>query len=288
MLAWIDLEMTGLEPSRNVIVEIATIVTDDQLNIVAEGPDMVIGATPEQLADMDEVVRRMHTTSGLLVAIAKSTVTVDEAAEATLEFLKAHIATPGSVPLCGNSIAMDRSFLRQYMPSVDDYFHYRTIDVSSVKELCKRWYHDLYVARPQKVTAHRALDDIRESVAELLVLPRAALPHPSGDRGADSTGRSSRAGGHRPVTSRRRPRQARAPRSPKPPCRRGTAGASGGRRDAYSCPAAPLKWSVLCGTLLLVLGGARVERDHHLVPGRVPRRAAICSSTRSSTTRASR
>ena len=159
--------MTGLEPSRNVIVEIATIVTDDQLNIVAEGPDMVMGATPEQLADMDEVVRRMHTTSGLLVAIAKSTVTVDEAAEATLEFLKAHIATPGSVPLCGNSIAMDRSFLRQYMPSVDDFFHYRTIDVSSVKELCKRWYHDLYVARPQKVTAHRALDDIRESVAEL-------------------------------------------------------------------------------------------------------------------------
>jgi oligoribonuclease len=167
VLAWIDLEMTGLDPSRNVIVEIATIVTDDQLNIVAEGPDLVIGATPEQLADMDDVVRRMHTTSGLLVAIEKSTVTIDEAAAATIEFLKAQIPTPGSVPLCGNSIAMDRSFLRQYMPALDDYFHYRTIDVSSVKELCKRWYRELYAARPQKLTAHRALDDIRESVAEL-------------------------------------------------------------------------------------------------------------------------
>ena len=168
MLAWIDLEMTGLDPARNVIVEIATIVTDDELNIVAEGPDLVIGATPEQLADMEEVVRRMHTTSGLLTAIAKSTVTIDEATGATLEFLKSHLPTAGAVPLCGNSIAMDRSFLRQYMPAVDDYFHYRTIDVSTVKELCKRWYRDLYSARPQKLTAHRALDDIRESVAELI------------------------------------------------------------------------------------------------------------------------
>jgi oligoribonuclease len=168
VLAWIDLEMTGLDPARNVIVEIATIVTDDDLNIVAEGPDLVIGATPEQLAAMDEVVRRMHTTSGLLAAIAKSTVTVEEAAAATLEFLKSQLPTAGSVPLCGNSIAMDRSFLRQYMPVVDDYFHYRTIDVSSVKELCKRWYRDVYGARPQKLTAHRALDDIRESVAELI------------------------------------------------------------------------------------------------------------------------
>ena len=167
VLAWMDLEMTGLDPSRNVIVEIATIVTDDELKIVAEGPDLVISATAEQLGDMDDVVRRMHTTSGLLVAIEKSTVTVDEAAAATIEFLKAQLPTPGAIPLCGNSIAMDRSFLRQYMPALDDYFHYRTIDVSTVKELCKRWYRDLYAARPQKLTSHRALDDIRESVAEL-------------------------------------------------------------------------------------------------------------------------
>ena len=163
-----DLEMTGLDPAHNVIVEIATIVTDDELNIVAEGPDLVIGATPQQLEDMDDVVRRMHTTSGLLTAIGKSTVTVDHAAAATLEFVKSHVPTAGSVPLCGNSIAMDRRFLRHYMPALDEYFHYRTIDVSTLKELCKRWYHDLYAARPQKLTAHRALDDIRESVAELI------------------------------------------------------------------------------------------------------------------------
>ena len=160
--------MTGLDPALNVIVEIATLVTDDELNIVAEGPDLVINATPEQLNDMDDVVRRMHTTSGLLTEITKSTVTVDFAAAATLEFVKSHIPTANSVPLCGNSIAMDRRFLRHYMPALDDYFHYRTIDVSTLKELCKRWYHDLYTARPQKVTAHRALDDIRESVAELI------------------------------------------------------------------------------------------------------------------------
>jgi oligoribonuclease len=160
--------MTGLDPAHNVIVEIATLVTDDELNIVAEGPDLVIGATPEQLDDMDDVVRRMHTTSGLLVEIGESTVTVDHAAAATLEFVKSHLPTAGSVPLCGNSIAMDRRFLRHYMPDLDEYFHYRTVDVSTLKELCKRWYHDLYAARPQKVTAHRALDDIRESVAELV------------------------------------------------------------------------------------------------------------------------
>jgi len=162
-----DLEMTGLDPVRNVIVEIATIVTNDELDVIAEGPDLVIGATPEQLADMDEVVRRMHTTSGLLTAIAESKITVEQAAAATLEFVKSHVPEPGSVPLCGNSIAMDRSFLKQYMPALDEYFHYRSIDVSTLKELCKRWYRDLYLARPQKLTAHRALDDIRESVAEL-------------------------------------------------------------------------------------------------------------------------
>ncbi len=167
VLVWMDLEMTGLDPASNVIVEIATIVTDDDLNIVAEGPDLVMGATPEQLACMDEVVRKMHTTSGLLTAIDESTVTVEEAQAATLEFVKSQVPTAGSVPLCGNSIAMDRRFLRHHMPALDEYFHYRSIDVSTVKELCKRWYHDVYAARPQKLTAHRALDDIRESVAEL-------------------------------------------------------------------------------------------------------------------------
>ena len=198
--------MTGLDPARNVIVEIATIVTDDELNIVAEGPDLVIGATPEQLTDMDDVVVRMHTASGLLTAIGESKVTVEEAAAATLEFVKSHVPTAGSVPLCGNSIAMDRSFLRIYMPALDEYFHYRSIDVSSVKELCKRWYRDAYAARPQKATAHRALDDIRESVAELRfyrehlfrplaevqVPAPAPLPGKEADTGADAVTEESR------------------------------------------------------------------------------------------------
>ena len=116
---------------------------------------------------MDEVVRKMHTTSGLLTAIGKSTVTVDYAADGDSRVRQGARPHGGLGPLCGNSIAMDRRFLRRYMPALDEYFHYRTIDVSTLKELCKRWYRDLYSARTQKVTAHPALDDIRESVAEL-------------------------------------------------------------------------------------------------------------------------
>ena len=210
VLAWMDLEMTGLDPVHNVIVEIATLVTDDELNIVAEGPDLVIGATPEQLDDMDDVVRRMHTASGLLAEIGKSTVTADLAAAATLEFVKSQVPTAGSVPLCGNSIAMDRRFLRHYMPALDEYFHYRTVDVSTLKELCKRWYHDLYAARPQKMTAHRALDDIRESVAELIyyrellfrtpveLAARTAAPAVDTETGAALTGESSEPAGEMP------------------------------------------------------------------------------------------
>jgi oligoribonuclease len=162
-----DLEMTGLDPGRHVIVEIATLVTDDELNIVAEGPDLVLHAEEDKLAEMDDVVRRMHTTSGLLEAIKASTVTLEQAGAATLQFVRQH-SPGGASPLCGNSIAMDRSFLRAYLPELDDHFHYRSIDVSSLKELCKRWSPAVYSARPHKQTAHRALDDIRESVAELL------------------------------------------------------------------------------------------------------------------------
>lgn len=167
MLVWMDLEMTGLDPERHVIVEIATLVTDDNLELVAEGPDLVVHASEAELAAMDEVVRRMHTTSGLLGAIQASTTTLAEAGAATLEFVRQHCG-PGESPLCGNSIAMDRSFLRAYLPELDDHFHYRSIDVSSVKELCRRWAPAVYSKRPHKATSHRALDDIRESVAELL------------------------------------------------------------------------------------------------------------------------
>jgi oligoribonuclease len=163
-----DLEMTGLEPLRHVIVEIATLVTDDHLNIVAEGPDLVIHATPEQLAEMGPFVTEMHTKSGLLPAIISSSVTVAEAQAQTLEFLKQHIPEAGSVPLCGNSIGTDRRFLQEYMPELEAYFHYRNVDVSTIKELARRWNPAVLEAMPEKETTHRALDDIRESIAELI------------------------------------------------------------------------------------------------------------------------
>ena len=174
-----DLEMTGLDPARHVIVEIATLITDDDLEIVAEGPDLVVHATDEQLATMDEVVVNMHTKSGLLDAIKASTVTLEEAGAQTLAFLQEHVKVGANVPLCGNSIGTDRRFLATYLPAVDDHLHYRSIDVSTVKELCRRWYPVQFKAVPQKATSHRALDDIRESIAELryyrdaVFLPRA-------------------------------------------------------------------------------------------------------------------
>jgi oligoribonuclease len=163
-----DLEMTGLEPSRHVIVEIATVITDDHLNIVAEGPDLVLGATAEQLAQMPGVVTEMHTKSGLLRAITQSTTTVAQAEAATLAFLREHIAEPGTVPLCGNSIGTDRRFLQEYMPELEQFFHYRNVDVSTLKELARRWHPDVVANMPTKATTHRALDDIRESIAELV------------------------------------------------------------------------------------------------------------------------
>ena len=180
MLVWMDLEMTGLEPSRHVIVEIATLITDDELNVVAEGPDLVIGATTDQLAQMGVFVTDMHTKSGLLEAIVASKVTVEEAEAATLTFLKAHIAEARSVPLCGNSIGTDRRFLQEYMPTLEAFVHYRNVDVSTIKELARRWNPAVLEAQPEKETSHRALDDIRESIAEL-VHYRATLFGPSPD-----------------------------------------------------------------------------------------------------------
>lgn len=162
-----DLEMTGLEPQRHVIVEIATLLTDDHLNVIAEGPDLVIHATPEQLAEMGPFVTEMHTKSGLLPAIIASTVTVDEAQRRTLDFLKAHIPEAHTVPLCGNSIGTDRRFLQEYMPALEAHFHYRNVDVSTIKELARRWNPAVLETMGEKETTHRALDDIRESVAEL-------------------------------------------------------------------------------------------------------------------------
>ncbi len=172
--------MTGLEPSRHVIVEIATLITDDNLNIVAEGPDLVIGASAEQLAEMGEFVTEMHTKSGLLAAINESPLTVAQAEERTLGFLKEHIAEARTVPLCGNSIGTDRRFLQEYMPALEAFVHYRNVDVSTVKELARRWNPAVLEAQPEKQTSHRALDDIRESIAEL-VHYRSTLFSPSPD-----------------------------------------------------------------------------------------------------------
>jgi oligoribonuclease len=167
VLAWMDLEMTGLDPLRHVIIEIATIVTDDELEIVAEGPDLVIQQPADALAAMEEVVRDMHTTSGLLDAIATSTITLEEAGARTLEFLTEHLPEPRTVPLCGNSIGTDRRFLAVHLPALEAHLHYRSVDVSTLKELGQRWYPEVLEALPKKVGSHRALDDIRESIAEL-------------------------------------------------------------------------------------------------------------------------
>jgi oligoribonuclease len=167
MLVWMDLEMTGLDHTSDVIVEIATLVTDDELNIVAEGPDIVIHQTEEVLMRMDPFVVDMHTRSGLLDLIHSSSTTVAEAGAATLQFIKQHVPESRTVPLCGNSIGTDRRFLANYLPEIEAYLHYRSVDVSSIKELVRRWYPDVLAQRGWKAGTHRALDDIRESVSEL-------------------------------------------------------------------------------------------------------------------------
>lgn len=162
-----DLEMTGLDPRRHVICEIATLITDDELNIVAEGPDIVIHVEEKTLSEMSEVVRHMHTRSGLLEAMAHSPISLEQAGERTLAFLNTHIKEAGTVPLAGNSIGVDRRFLSLHLPQIDDFLHYRSIDVSTIKELAKRWLPEVAHNAPKKHGAHRAMDDIKESVAEL-------------------------------------------------------------------------------------------------------------------------
>jgi len=167
VLVWMDLEMTGLDPATEVIVEIATLITDDDLNVVAEGPDLVINQPESVLTAMQPVVVEMHTTSGLLAAIRASQVTLEQAGKTTLDFIKQHVTEPRTIPLCGNSIGTDRRFLAKYLPEIENYLHYRSVDVSTIKELVKRWYPGVEITRPAKSGAHRALDDVRESIREL-------------------------------------------------------------------------------------------------------------------------
>jgi oligoribonuclease len=180
-----DLEMTGLDPTRHVIVEIATLVTDDTLDIVAEGPDLVVHQPPEALALMEDIVREMHTRSGLLPAIQASDVSLADAGAATLDFIRSHVPAPRSVPLCGNSIGTDRRFLAAYLPEIENFLHYRSVDVSTIKELALRWAPEVVEAAPRKETTHRALDDIRESVAELRWYREHLFRLASPDGGAD-------------------------------------------------------------------------------------------------------
>jgi oligoribonuclease len=166
-LVWIDLEMTGLDPESDLIVEIATIVTDGQLERVEQGPDLLIAAPAVSLAAMDDIVRRMHTKSGLLAALRNVDRSVEDAEAETLAFLRTHVPNPAIAPLAGNSVHADRMFLRRYMPTLEAHLHYRNVDVSTLKELARRWRPRLLDDAPDKSERHRALDDILESIEEL-------------------------------------------------------------------------------------------------------------------------
>jgi len=167
VLVWIDCEMTGLDLTRDALIEVAALVTDADLNVLGTGVDVVIHAPDEVLDSMDEYVRDMHAKSGLTDEVRTSTVTLAQAEDMIMAYLLEHAPTPKTAPLCGNSIATDRGFLARDMPRLDGHLHYRMIDVSSIKELTRRWYPRTYYGQPPKGLAHRALADIKESVREL-------------------------------------------------------------------------------------------------------------------------
>lgn len=181
-IVWVDLEMTGLDPSRHVIVEVAALVTDAELNIIDEGVDLVVHATDTELSEMDDFVTQMHSDNGLLDDIKASTVSIEEAEDAVLGLVEKHCDPAHPAPLAGNSIATDRTFIRAQMPRLDAALHYRMIDVSTVKELSRRWFPKAYFNQPQKGMAHRALADIVESIRELDYYRRSVfVPSPGPD-----------------------------------------------------------------------------------------------------------
>ncbi len=180
-LVWIDCEMTGLDLNRDALVEIACLITDGELNMLDEGIDLVIKPPPEAITQMSDVVRDMHTASGLLDELA-SGVTLAEAQQQVIDYVLGHGPEPRKLPLCGNSIATDRSFLARDMPDLDAFLHYRMVDVSGVKELVRRWYPRVYFASPEKKGGHRALADITESILELRYYRAAVfVPRPGPD-----------------------------------------------------------------------------------------------------------
>ena len=165
-LIWIDCEMTGLSLEKDVLVEIAVLVTDSDLNLIGEGVDVVIKASPEQLAGMNDFVTQMHTDSGLITEIAEG-ISLEAAEDAIMAYLESTGTISGKSPLAGNSVSVDRNFITRDMPRLTEYLHYRTVDVSSIKELARRWYPKIYFAAPAKTGNHRALGDIQDSIEEL-------------------------------------------------------------------------------------------------------------------------
>ena len=182
LLVWIDCEMTGLDLAKDKLIEVAALVTDPELHVLGEGVDLVIHADDAALDAMPEIVREMHAKSGLTDEVRKSAITMAEAEATLLAYVKEFVPNPHTAPLCGNSIATDRGFLARDMPTLDSYLHYRMIDVSSIKELCRRWYPRVYFGQPAKGLAHRALADIRESIRELEYYRRSIfVPQPGPD-----------------------------------------------------------------------------------------------------------
>ncbi|MFB9904990.1 oligoribonuclease [Allokutzneria oryzae] len=179
-LVWIDCEMTGLDLGKDALIEIAALVTDADLNVLGEGVDIVIHADDKVLESMPDVVRDMHAKSGLTEEVRRSAVTLDEAERAVLDYVREWVPDKRTAPLAGNSIATDRGFIARDMPTLDAHLHYRMVDVSSIKELCRRWYPKVYYGQPAKGLAHRALADIRESIMELAYYRRALFVDPPG------------------------------------------------------------------------------------------------------------
>lgn len=174
-LVWIDCEMTGLDLGSDRLIEIAALVTDSELNVLGDGIDVVIHTDDEALDGMVDVVATMHRKSGLTNEVRASTTSLAAAEEMVLDYIRTHVKAPNTAPLCGNSIATDRGFIARDMPTLDGFLHYRMIDVSSIKELCRRWYPRIYFGQPEKGLAHRALADIHESIRELKYYRRTAF-----------------------------------------------------------------------------------------------------------------
>jgi oligoribonuclease len=167
LLVWVDCEMTGLDLGRDALIEVAALVTDPELNVLGDGVDVVIHAEESLLGSMVEIVQEMHDKSGLTDAVRASTVSLSDAEDMVMSYVTTYVKDPRTAPLCGNSIATDRGFLARDMPRFDAHLHYRMIDVSSIKELCRRWFPRTYFGQPAKGLAHRALADIQESIREL-------------------------------------------------------------------------------------------------------------------------